>query len=303
MALKIFFLTLLLTGSTSVNAQQFFASAAVADTVTSTETLPALLQQRDTEDAQLELEYRSAQIVKQLENSASLPQLLQRLQFLQAFSAAQPAVQEFLQVDVFELAYARWQELDLSPLSRSMPDCTANQTRCTNIAFLRHNPFVFAALAQLPRAYTYVNAVLPLAAPRAAALAVFDLKHATQVLFSITEPRDFFSSLALLRRVLLYYGQPLHEFEASVAQHSQLLLRRTQITQATLLVLTTATSWKAGLKKLLRKQKLPKRMLPLLLPLYLSYLITEQAFAEQRSKWQQARHYSDQMLLYLVQEK
>ena len=212
-------------------------------------------------------------------------------------------MQEFLQVDVFELAHARWQEPDLSPLSRSMPDCTANQTRCTNIAFLRHNPFVFAALAQLPLAYTYVNAVLPLAAPRAAALAVFDLKHATQALFSITEPRAFFSSLALLRRVLLYYGQPLHEFEASVAQHSQLLLRRTQITQATLLVLATATSWKAGLKKLLRKQKLPKRMLPLLLPLYLSYLITEQAFAEQRSKWQQARHYSDQMLLYLVQEK
>ena len=265
----------------------------MADTVASTETLPALLQQRDTEDAQLELEYRSAQIVKQLENSASLPQLLQRLQFLQAFSAAQPAVQEFLQVDVFALAHARWQQ----------PDCPVDQTRCANIAFLRHNPFVFAALAQLPRAYTYVNAVLPLAAPRAAALAVFDMQPALQALFSITVRRDFLSSLALLRRVLLYYGQPLHEFEASVAQHSQRLLLRTQLTQATLLALTTATSWKAGLKKLLRQQKLPQRMLPLLLPLYLSYLITEQAFAEPRSKWQQARHYSDQMLLYLVQEK
>ena len=85
MVLKIFSLTLLLTNAASVNAQQFFASAAVADTVTSAETLPALLQQRDTEDAQLELEYRSAQIVKQLENSATLPQLLQTPAVLASF--------------------------------------------------------------------------------------------------------------------------------------------------------------------------------------------------------------------------
>ena len=293
MGFKIFCFTLLLAHAISAKAQQFFAPAALADTVATAETLPALLQQRGDEDAQLELEYRSAQIVKQLENSADLPQLLQRLQFWQAFSASEPEVQEFLQVEVFELAQARWQR----------PDCAANETRCANIAFLHHNPFVFTALAQLPRAYTYVNAVLPLASPRPAALAVFDMQHALRALFSITTPRDFFSSLALLRRVLLYYDQSLQEFETRVAQHSHHLLRHTQATQAGWLVLTTVISWNAGLKKLLRQQKLPQRLLSLLLPLSLAYLVTEQAFAAPRQRWQQAMHYSDQMLLSLLQEE
>lgn len=291
MGFKMFCCTLLFANALSAKAQQFFASAALTDTVTTAETLPALLQQRGNEDAQLELEYRSAQIVKQLENSADLPQLLQRLLLWQAFSARQPEVQEFLQVEVFELAQARWQR----------PDCAANETRCANIAFLHHNPFVFTALAQLPRAYTYVNAVLPLASPRPAALAVFDMQHALRALFSITAPRDFFSSLALLRRVLLYYGQSLQEFETHVAQHSHHLLQRTHATQAGWLALTAVIGWKAGLKKLLRQQKLPQRLLPLLLPLSLAYLVTEQTFAAPRQRWQQAMHYSDQMLLSLVQ--
>ena len=285
--------SLMLLFSSSAYAQQFFAPAAVADTVTMAESLPALLQQRDKEDVQLELEYRSGQLIKQLENSTSLPHLLQRLLFWQAYSDEQPAVQEFLHNDVFALANARWQT----------PNCAVSETRCANLAFLRHNPFVFTALVALPRAYTYVNAVLPLSTPRAAALAVFDMQTALRALFSINEPRDFFSSLALLRRVLAYYGQPLPELEARVAQHSQQLLRRAQITQTTLLTLTAATSWQAGMKKLLRKQKFPQRMLPLLLPLSFAYLISEQAYAPQRQKWQQAMHYSDQILLYLVQEK
>ncbi len=293
MVLKVFFLTALLATAVSVKAQQFFASAALADTVATAEVLPTLLQQRHDKDAQLELEYRSAQIVKQLENSADLPQLLQRLQFWQAFSATRPALQEFLHIDVFELAHARWQQ----------PDCSVRETRCANITFLRHNPFVFTALAHLPRAYTYVNVILPLAAPRAAALAVFDMQQAVRVLFSITEPRDFFGSLALLRRALLYYGRPLQELEARIARHSHRLLQHTQVTQATLLAFTAAISWKAGFKKLLRTRKLPRRLLPLLLPLSVAYLITEQAFAAPRQRWLQAMQYSDQMLLYLVQEK
>lgn len=291
MVRTIFSLILLLAYASNSDAQQFFTSAAMADTVATVETLPSLLQQRDDEDAQLELEDRSAQIIKQLENSANLPQLLQRLRFLQNFSANQLVVQEFLHSDVFDLAHARWKETG----------CAVNETRCANINFLRHNPFVFAALDQLPRAYTYVNAVLPLASPRAAALAVFDLQMAVRALFSIDDPLDFLSSLALLRRVLRYYGRSLPELEAHVAQHSQHLLQRTQITQATLLALTAFTSWKAGLKKLLRKQKLPKRMLTLLLPLSFVYLLSEQAYTPQRQKWQQAMHYSDQILLYLLQ--
>ena len=290
MTSKVFFVMLI---SSSAYAQQFFSTAEVADTVSSAETLPALLQQQDDEDAQLELEYRSGQIIKQLENSANLPQLLQRLQFLQAFSAKQPAVREFLHKDVFALANARWQQ----------PDCATGEIRCANIAFLHHNPFVFTALAQLPRAYTYVNSVLPLASPRAAALAVFDLQQALRVLFSISDLRDFFSSIALLRRVLLYYGQSMPEFETKLAQHSQHMLQRAQMMQVAVLGFTAASSWQAGLKKMLRKQKLPKRMLPLLLPLSFAYLITEQVFASQRQQWQQARHYSDQILLYLMQAK
>ena len=305
MVRKVFFLTMLL--SNSVHAQQFFASAEVANTVMTAETLPSLLRQRNNKDTQFELEYRSAEIVKQLENSASLPQLLQRLQYWQAFSATHPAVLEFLHRDVFDLANARWRD-SVPPSSSavsaaSMPNCVTNETRCANIAFLHNNPFVFTALDQLPRAYTYVNAMLPLAAPRAAALAVFEPQQALHALFSISEPLVFFSSLALLRRVLIYYGQPLPEFEALVAQHSQRLLRRTQVTQATVLAFSMAMGWKAGLKKLLRKKKLPKRMLPLLLPLSFAYLITEQALAPQRQKLQQAMHYSDQIFLYLVQEK
>ena len=283
---------LLLVSAVSVRAEQFYAYADVSDTVTTATALPALLLQQGDEDAQLKLEYHRGQLLKQLENSSSMSQLLQRLLLLQKLSSAYPAVREFLQTDVFALAAAQWQHTST---------CTV-QSRCRNIAFLHHNPFIFTALDQLPLAYTYVNAVLSLAAPLPAALAAYDLSHAVTTILTISEPLAFFSSLTLLRRVLIYYGQPLTEFDRTVGQHSSDMLRRTTIAQTLIIALTTAASWKLGLKKLLRRQALPKRLLPLLVPLSLSYLVTEKTVASQREKWQQTVHYSEQILLLLMQE-
>ena len=287
MWVKTCFLVLLSVPTLSRAAVQFHTHADVADTLAILQELPPLLVQADNEDAQLKLEYYSSQIVRQLEDAATLPQLLQRLLLLEKFSATQPMVWEFLSRDVFELANARWQ----------------NATPTANIDFLRHNPFVFIALAQLPRAYTYVNAVLPLAAPRAAALAFFDPQQVLPVLLAIDEPLAFFSSWALLRRVLRFYDQPRSVLEDKLLRHSQQMLLQMRVTQAALLAFTAVASWQLGGKKLLPTQKLAPRLLPLLLPLYLGYLTTERLFATQREQWQQMAHYSDQVLLQLVQAR
>ena len=290
--IKTLTLTLLFVSTVSVQAEQFYAYPDVSDTVTTATALPALLQQQDDEDAQLKLEYHRGQLLQQLENSSSLSHLLQRLLLLQELSVAYPAVREFLQTDMFALALAQWQPTSV---------CTT-QPRCRNVAFLQHNPFIFTALDQLPRAYTYVKTVLSLTAPRAAALATYDMSQAVKTILTLNEPLALFSSLTLLRRVLIYYEQPVIEFDRIVNQHSSDMFRRTIIAQTSIIALTTAASWKLGLKKLLRRQALPKRLLPLLAPLYLSYLITENTVASQREKWQQTMHYSEQILLLLVQE-
>ena len=290
--IKTLTLTMLFVSAASVQAEQFYAYADVSDSVATVTSLPALLQQRDNEDAQLKLEYHSGQLLQQVENSRSLPQLLQRLLLLQEVSATSPAVREFIQTDIFALGVERWQNTSI---------CTT-QPRCRNIAFLQHNPFIFTALNQLPLAYAYVNAVLSLAAPRTAALAAYDLSRAVKTILALNEPLAVFSSLTLLRRVLIYYQQPVAEFDRIVNQHSRTMLRQTKIAQTAIIASTTAASWQLGLKKLLRRQALPKRLLPLLAPLYLSYLVTEKTVASQQEKWQQTANYSEQVLLLLVQE-
>lgn len=287
---KFLVLPLLLVSAFSANAEQFYAYEEVADTVASATALPPLLQQHIDEQAQLKLEYHSGQIVAQLESSASLPRLLQRLLFLQALSDQHPAVGEFLQREVFALAHARWE---------SFTATTTQQQK--NIDFLRSNPFVFTALSQLPRAYTHVNTVLPLASPPSAAFAVFDSERAVRVLLTIEEPLVLFSSIALLRRVLSYYDYQLDALDELLAQHGQRLLQQSQTLQATLLAFVGGTGWQVGLKRLLREQRFFVRALPLALTLYLGYVVTEKVLEKTRWKWKQTAHYSDQIVLYLLQ--